>query len=201
MLYFASVICSGCSEQCRILLRGTLKPVGPNAVDGFYSPCELRGNCTTGTDLECDSRVILSPIATFVIGEECNEVLVHSNVVASLSPTLGTLLNGSLKESVTKHVTMPNVDSEVFNLVYEYAYTSKSRKTRGIMIHCRASARMDLQHRFQQKHLDLQRSSEASGKRRSTRLIMASVPFAFANTTLVIGYKMFKQKMRILRYC
>jgi len=72
----------------------------------------------------------------FTIGTTKREFTIHSALVASQSPALDRLVNGSFKEAQEYHAELESVDEETFALFVQYAYTGqysakKDKKRKG----------------------------------------------------------------------
>ncbi|PYI31191.1 hypothetical protein BP00DRAFT_475633, partial [Aspergillus indologenus CBS 114.80] len=68
-------------------------------------------------------RIISSPLFTFIVGKAKKEITVHSEALASLSPTLDKLINGEMIEAKTRRVDWSEVTEEAtFLRLCEYAY-------------------------------------------------------------------------------
>ncbi|EAS29516.3 uncharacterized protein CIMG_08262 [Coccidioides immitis RS] len=57
-------------------------------------------------------RYLCSPLFTFTVSVDRQEVTVHSSALAGLSQNLNTLLNGKMIEAKTRHVVWPNVNQK-----------------------------------------------------------------------------------------
>ncbi|PYH83730.1 hypothetical protein BO82DRAFT_362966, partial [Aspergillus uvarum CBS 121591] len=69
------------------------------------------------------SEIISSPLFTFIVGKAKKEITVHSEALASLSPTLDKLINGEMIEAKTGRVDWTEVTEEAtFLRPCEYAY-------------------------------------------------------------------------------
>lgn len=59
----------------------------------------------------------------FTVGRNKREFMMHSALVASLSPVLDVLVNGPMKEAHELHVVWDDIDESTFILFSQYAYT------------------------------------------------------------------------------
>ncbi|PYI20338.1 hypothetical protein BO99DRAFT_421706 [Aspergillus violaceofuscus CBS 115571] len=68
-------------------------------------------------------EITSSPLFTFIVGKAKKEITVHSEALASLSPTLDKLINGEMIEAKTRRVDWSEVTEEAtFLRLCEYAY-------------------------------------------------------------------------------
>ncbi|CAG7993643.1 unnamed protein product [Penicillium salamii] len=67
-------------------------------------------------------RYLVSPLFTFTVGAEKQEITVHSSALAGLSPALDALMNGEMIEAKTRHVDWSEVDVDTFVRLCEFAY-------------------------------------------------------------------------------
>ncbi|PWY75513.1 hypothetical protein BO70DRAFT_318911 [Aspergillus heteromorphus CBS 117.55] len=67
-------------------------------------------------------KFLSSSLFTFILGADRKQITVHSSPLASLSPALDTLMNGTMLDARLRHVEWPKVDEDTFIRLCEYAY-------------------------------------------------------------------------------
>ncbi|KAJ5348339.1 uncharacterized protein N7506_001592 [Penicillium brevicompactum] len=67
-------------------------------------------------------EVLESPLFTFQVGPQKKEFVVHSLIIAKLSPALNALINGEWKEASDKRVDWSDVKEGTFLRLCEFAY-------------------------------------------------------------------------------
>jgi hypothetical protein len=69
-----------------------------------------------------DTRTLLSPQFTFLLGENREPVTVHAGAISALSKPFDRLINSPMKEAQEKCAELPHIDRDVFLGLVEYAY-------------------------------------------------------------------------------
>lgn len=74
--------------------------------------------------LNLNSRMVLSPHFTFLVGQDRTPITIHADVVKDLSAPLHAMINnGVMIESATKVAVLEDVEVEVFQKFCQFAYT------------------------------------------------------------------------------
>lgn len=67
-------------------------------------------------------RLIHSDLFTFIVGKERKSFVLHSKVIADISPVFAALVNGGLSEAQTRTAELEDIDPDTFARLTEYAY-------------------------------------------------------------------------------